>query len=328
MTRHATVMMIGLLGIFSYAQAVTCKKGIQCGNTCISASYTCHIGGPVTAPVSSPPTQVLTSPPIPAEPSGTYFGWTVIDNSAAATVLNSRSTSIPLSIGYSKQLSGLTPQEARARVDRVLSDEIPRDVVIVGRRTETGYQWLARRPDGSRGVLIFFDVQDGGILMRVSVYSASSTFDLPGFTEATRANLLALTSPDTSVTPGFTPITSPLKLFSNPDNVFLSSATGNLIAPAICVPFSFSIKPDQAFSQVTLIEEGSKDLAYSLDITVDGQPKFTQPTVLTGGATIHVPLGQQPAGTVVNFSYKPHDSSVACEGVLSIGLKVEQKIEQ
>jgi hypothetical protein len=41
---------LGFLAVFAVAatsgpaQAITCKKGIPCGNACISADKTCHIG--------------------------------------------------------------------------------------------------------------------------------------------------------------------------------------------------------------------------------------------------------------------------------------------
>lgn len=330
MKRHATTAMLTLLGVFSYAQAITCKKGIQCGNTCISASYTCHVGPPVTAPVTPAPVQILTSPPVPAEPSGTYFGWSVVDSSAATTLLSRRTTPVPLSIGYSKQLSGLTLQEARTKIDRLLADEIPSGVVVFQSQVGTSYQWLARRSDGSRGVLIFADTLAGGVTLRVSVYSASSTFDLPEFVATTRENLLAQVSPASSVQtpePVAAPAvhsTGPLNIGFNSDNMFIDPDTGTLIIVAQCQPFTFTVQPSQAFSRITLMNKANSLLMYSLDVTVDGKLRFTQNSAMTE-LVLPILVGQQSAGAVVRLSYKPNYASVAstCQGTLNISLKVE-----
>jgi hypothetical protein len=47
------------LGISSIANAKNCTKGIPCGNTCISAAFTCHIGT-TTGGMSTPVTHALT----------------------------------------------------------------------------------------------------------------------------------------------------------------------------------------------------------------------------------------------------------------------------
>ena len=328
MNRHTTTVMLSLLGIFSYAQAVTCKKGIQCGNTCISASYTCHVGGPIVPAVTTPTVQTLTSPPLPAEPSGTYFGWSVIDNSPALLILSNRATPVPISIGYTKQLLGLTPQTARARVERVLTDELPSTVVVSGRQVGTSYQWLARRGDGSRGVLILLDLQATGVSLQISAFSASSTFDLPGFTGTTRDALLTqvapVTAPQTIQAPvqPTAPASGELSLTISPDNMFTDPTSGNLVVAAQCQPFSFSIKPSQAFSKITLTEKLNERLAYSLDVTVDGKLRFTQSSHYGYGGTTLILVGQQQAGSVVNFTSTPEPYS-PCKGVINIGIKVE-----
>jgi hypothetical protein len=54
------VVLLTAMGILLLAHAVAaqnCKKGIRCGNTCISASKVCHIGSsaPAPAPAYTPP---------------------------------------------------------------------------------------------------------------------------------------------------------------------------------------------------------------------------------------------------------------------------------
>lgn len=51
-----TLLVVALLSIAmapSPGMAVNCKKGIPCGNSCISASKTCRIGPPAEAPAGA-----------------------------------------------------------------------------------------------------------------------------------------------------------------------------------------------------------------------------------------------------------------------------------
>jgi len=55
-----TTTLIFSAGAYANVYDNVCTKGIPCGNTCISASYTCHIGQPVTAPTTGSSTSLMT----------------------------------------------------------------------------------------------------------------------------------------------------------------------------------------------------------------------------------------------------------------------------
>jgi hypothetical protein len=67
---RALLLLIGacLFAVPAQAQK-NCKKGIPCGNTCISADKVCHIGGGAAATSSRP-----TAQPLLSTPAGTFVG--------------------------------------------------------------------------------------------------------------------------------------------------------------------------------------------------------------------------------------------------------------
>lgn len=70
MRRYLLLLVVALLLPFVSAEAQkNCKKGIPCGNSCISATKTCRIGSPTTA------TRANTAQEVASADSYSSDGW-------------------------------------------------------------------------------------------------------------------------------------------------------------------------------------------------------------------------------------------------------------